>query len=1430
MHAAQLPCCDSGKTKTPQRIVTDIADQLTTASLTDVYLADREPGYAYPKLLQTIPSIGQTHGLCSFAIGGSFYLALATRQLRQPYISGDLSVYDVPSEVLAWDPATKRYYSHHLLDSSFKSVPERAPPPGLADSFCFPKCMPADDGLTYPVDYLRGATDILVFESTGELYMAVAQSVCDTLSGSTACRDYAAQPQSAVLQWDTSVGRFGEIMSVTQQQSIFLRGAPMTAPELAATRRSALRIDAGRAVSWIYIELDNVPYLICSSLTKGAVVYQFVFTSVAGLGSGIAVGSDGADLNVYSVGLLTDSLVRFSRATSFDHLGSKTRTCPGGKCLVYQSTLLQGDIDASGRTVEGLKGARKVATSSNGCGPNNLLPCVRVSSGVYRDEVPCASPPLLAPASPSGDAPPLMACQARDFTITELPGGTLGLFSAAFPPRIDSRGKLSVTVDSDQTGQATFSVVLRDGAGGFSTERRLQVEVVRVNKPPAFTPANIIVDPSQWAPRQTAVFAEFVTAGLGEDEVQAAGLSFAFQYDNPGLFLDPAPELAVERVGGVLKAVVRFSIDRLQTGSSSFSSIVLSDTGSNDALLGSVAHSSPGAFTFSIKKSNRAPSFVPLKDVVMLENVASISVPGFVTYLTKGGPDEDRLQVVTFSLGAITRVAGTASTTGLITSFALGDDGTLHLSVALQRPGTYTISVKTQDNGGTADGGVDTVYVPFTLRIAPVDFPPSFLVSPGGVVVFEAATLRPQELPGVLRLSDEILSSRGPGGVTFTVMEVTSGAALFAAPPQAFADGVVGGSLLLTLVPQTSGSASLIVRLSMLSRLDPTKTLAPFTLTVPVSVSNVNSPPSFKVWPMHRCLEDGDPQLVPNFAYDLSVGQPEERFIQTAFFNLSVSPPDLFLALPEIDSSGALSYEPAPGRQGQASIKVQMFDDGGTVGGGVNYDIDGPREFAIKIMPRPRVASVTPETGPVEGGYTVTVSGAFFGSRYSRGVSMAAYSNLSVAFGSAPCLGLVFVSDSSLMCTAPPGMGYADVSVTVIDGALTRTGTGYKVFSFALLYYAGVADGGGGFVAQGPDPEAPGELLAPTASASVQTKLPLSRGVAAMAALGGRIYVGGSFERPHNHIMAWDGGDGAVSLGNGLDGAVSAMAVHRGRLVVGGAFVRAMQPRSIGGSINCAGLALWEGDAGGWGLVGRGEVRGLVSSVVSAGGGKLYVGGRISGSASQAEGSISGVAVWNGSSWGSLGGGVDGGEVRVMLVANESVFVGGTFARAGGRAAANVARWDSRVWVGMGDVNGPVVSMAALGESVFVGGYFTVAGGKEVNGIARFHNGKWVALGGGVSGGVLALRAFGRCMYIGGRFATARDTPSGPEKPARGAARWCVDPQELETPVFEAVRGLAGVSLVNAIVAAGTASEAGFGEQICALGEVSMHCNTSVPA
>ena len=271
-------------------------------------------------------------------------------------------------------------------------------------------------------------------------------------------------------------------------------------------------------------------------------------------------------------------------------------------------------------------------------------------------------------------------------------------------------------------------------------------------------------------------------------------------------------------------------------------------------------------------------------------------------------------------------------------------------------------------------------------------------------------------------------------------------------------------------------------------------------------------------------------------------------------------------------------------------------------------------------------------------------------------------------------------------------------------------------------------------------------------------------GILSMTVYEGNLVVAGFFDRAGdasaNNVAQWDGA-GWSALGSGIsvtslqDGPFC-MAVHDGSLYVGGSFLDA-------GAVAVQHIARWDGTS--WHAVGEG-----VSGTLTPGVGSmvLYRGDLVAGgNFSTIDGiDVAHIARWDGVSWDSLESGIEGHQDSVVVVAQavlgENLYAGGVFRRAGGVAAANLARWDGSVWTPLGSgTDGRVEALCRYGNDLIAGGTFTRAGFESVGHIARWNGTSWSALGRGVAGGlggmtvVSSFVVFDGSLIVGGNFTTA---------------------------------------------------------------------------
>ncbi len=107
-------------------------------------------------------------------------------------------------------------------------------------------------------------------------------------------------------------------------------------------------------------------------------------------------------------------------------------------------------------------------------------------------------------------------------------------------------------------------------------------------------------------------------------------------------------------------------------------------------------------------------------------------------------------------------------------------------------------------------------------------------------------------------------------------------------------------------------------------------------ITSPIAVNPINDAPSFIKGVDRTLNHNAGPQTVAGWATAISPG-PANEFAQTVSFQVVGNDnTGLFSVLPAIDSLGQLTFTPAIGAIGSATISLNLKDNGGTDNGGVD--------------------------------------------------------------------------------------------------------------------------------------------------------------------------------------------------------------------------------------------------------------------------------------------------------------------------------------------------------------------------------------------------------------------------------------------------------------------------------------------------------------
>ncbi|GDY22066.1 hypothetical protein LBMAG56_34130 [Verrucomicrobiota bacterium] len=426
---------------------------------------------------------------------------------------------------------------------------------------------------------------------------------------------------------------------------------------------------------------------------------------------------------------------------------------------------------------------------------------------------------------------------------------------------------------------------------------------------------------------------------VGEDPQT---VSLVVKNDNPALF---SVQPAIDAAG-----TFTFTAAPDASGMATVSLVARDDGGTAN---GGVDTSAARSFTIAITPVNDAPTtFLPTNRVLVVED--SGDYRNFSFALFSAGPANESDQRLTVSASndnpGLFRAAPVVTAGGLLT-----------FTPAPNSNGMATVTLIVQDDGGTANGGVDRMTNTFTITVLPVNDPPTIGLATNQVVVLEDS--------GAYRNSLASFTT-GPTNETgqgLTVTTSNNNPALFSTPPMMSTNGVLtftpaadaNGVAIVTIVAQDDGGTA-------------NGGVIASTNAFTIAVTPVNDAPTLA--PMANpaaILEDAGPQTINLRGISAGGNESQTLTVVATSSNPSVIPhPTVTYTSPT--ATGSLTYAPAANANGTAVITVVVRDDGGRANGGVDAVTNQFTVMVVAVNDPPTVALATNQVTVLEdsGGYT----------------------------------------------------------------------------------------------------------------------------------------------------------------------------------------------------------------------------------------------------------------------------------------------------------------------------------------------------------------------------------------------------------------------------------------------------------------------------
>ncbi len=577
------------------------------------------------------------------------------------------------------------------------------------------------------------------------------------------------------------------------------------------------------------------------------------------------------------------------------------------------------------------------------------------------------------------------ASQTLTFTVSAT---NTALFQAQ--PSLSSTGTLTYHPAPGASGVSTVTVTLTDNGGtanggdNQSPPQTFTITVSGENDPPTTTGiANIQVVEDAATPT-VSLFPSFA-----DEEDADTQLTYAIVGNtNPGLFgtIPPIPS-----TNGILSLP-------LAANESGVATLTVRATDSGGL-------SVDAAFQVEVLSVNDAPSFTSGGNVSVPEDSPAYSAP-WATNISVG-PANESAQTGTFNV-----VTVDPSLFDVLP--VLNGNGVLSFTPKPNMSGATAVTVSLQDNGGTANGGIDiSPEISFTLTIAAENDPPVAVDDAYTVIEGASLTASPGGTPpGVL---DNDLDDDGDVLTASVILEPKHSSSYSLLP-----NG--------TLFYVHDGSENVRDSLTYVAFDGTTNSNI---ATIYIDIKESNDPPVASNISDIVDVEDGPLRLVNLYAAFEDPDDPDDALTYTVE---NISNPALFADLTVNTETGQLEITYAPNANGTSTITVQGTDPGG---------LSDQESFNVTLTPVNDAPSLTPgpditlDEDPGPQTFTNWATNLVAGPPDESGQTVTPSFNVSNPglFSVQPALSINGTNGTLTFTPAPQTDGQSSVTLTLTDNA-----------------------------------------------------------------------------------------------------------------------------------------------------------------------------------------------------------------------------------------------------------------------------------------------------------------------------------------------------------------------------------------------------------